>query len=241
LAETIKLTGLPPDRLMSQSIDVRDAAAMASFAGAVQEKYGHIDILINNAGMISRAESFMEMDEAHSRLVFEVNYWGVTNGCRAFAPYLAQRPEAALVTVASSMGVCGCPLHTSYCASKAAVISYIEVLRQELVGSKLALTLVLPGAAKTNLGRNILIEDEAKRQQAAQNFERFAKTKPEDVAAKIIKGIKRKQHTVTTGLDGTGLVWLTRHFPRTAHRLLNFAYRRTAEPGQFALLRKVFL
>jgi NAD(P)-dependent dehydrogenase (short-subunit alcohol dehydrogenase family) len=221
---------------VSHVLDVRDGAAMQAIADSVQERFGRIDIMINNAGMISRAESFLEMDEAHARLVFEVNYWGVNHGCRAFAPYLARQTEAALVNVASSMGACGCPLHSAYCASKAAVISYTEVLRQELRGSGIAVTVVLPGAAKTNLGRNIPIEDAARKEQAVKNFERFARTTPQTVADKIVRGIKAKRHSVTTGIDGTGLVWLTRHFPRTAHRTLNFAYRRSAEPSQFAVL-----
>ncbi len=233
LAET---AGMLPVAPMTRAVDVRDAEAMRAAAREVHLQHGQIDILINNAGMISRAESFLEMDEAHSRLVFDVNYWGVHNGCRAFAPFLAQQPHAALVNVASSMGACGCPLHSAYCASKAAVISYTEVVRQELRGSGIAITIVLPGAAKTNLGRNIPIDDQARKEQAVKNFERFAITAPEAVARKIIAGIKAKRHSVATGIDGVGLVWMTRHFPRMAHRAMNYAYRRSADPAQFALL-----
>jgi short-subunit dehydrogenase len=131
------------------------------------------------------------------------------------------------------MGACGCPLHSAYCASKAAVISYTEVLRQELRGSGIAVTVVLPGAAKTNLGRNIPIEDPARKEQAVKNFERFAITTPDTVARKIIAAIRAKRHSVATGIDGVGLVWMTRHFPRTAHRAMNYAYRRSADPAQF--------
>jgi len=239
IAETIKLIGKQAD-IMWQAIDVRDSGALIDFAAAVQQKYGHIDIMINNAGMISRAENFLEMDEAHSRLVFDVNYWGVNNGCRAFAPYLAKQPEAALVNVASSLGVFTCPLHTSYCASKAAVVAYTEVLRQELSGSRVAITLVLPGAAKTNLGQNILIDDAVKKRQAAENFERFAKTSPDKVAAKIIHGIKTKSRRVSTGLDGVGLIWFAKYFPATANKIMNFAYRRTGDAEQFIKLDKIF-
>jgi NADP-dependent 3-hydroxy acid dehydrogenase YdfG len=235
MAETISLAGLPADT-MAQEIDVRDGEAMSAFAQTVQDRYGHIDIMVNNAGMISRAESFLEMDEAHSKLIFDVNYWGVNHGCRAFAPFLARNKEAALVNVASSMGACGCPLHSSYCASKAAVISYSEVLRQELKDSSIAVTIVLPGAAKTNLGRNIPIDDAEKKQKAVANFERFAKTKPEDVAQKILKGIQGKKKRVSTGLDGTGLVWLAQYFPGLAHWAMNTAYRKSASPEQFAVL-----
>jgi NADP-dependent 3-hydroxy acid dehydrogenase YdfG len=230
LAQTAGLLSAAP---MARTVDVRDAEAMRAVAHEVHRQYQRIDIMINNAGMISRAESFLEMDEAHSRLVFDVNYWGVHNGCRAFAPFLAEQPQAALVNVASSMGVCGCPLHSAYCASKAAVISYTEVLRQELRGSGIAITIVLPGAAKTNLGRNIPIDDEARKERAVKNFERFAITSPETVARKIIAAIKAKRHSVATGLDGVGLVWMVRHFPRTAHRAMNYAYRRSADPAEF--------
>jgi NADP-dependent 3-hydroxy acid dehydrogenase YdfG len=238
MAETISLAGLPSDT-MAQEIDVRDGAAMSAFAQTVQDRYGHIDIMVNNAGMISRAESFLEMDEDHSKLIFDVNYWGVNHGCRAFAPFLARNHEAALVNVASSMGACGCPLHSSYCASKAAVISYSEVLRQELRDTSIAVTIVLPGAAKTNLGRNIPIDDAEKKQKAVANFERFAITKPEDVAKKIIRAIQGKKPRVSTGVDGVGLVWLVKYFPRVAHWAMNTAYRRSASAEQFAVLNSM--
>jgi short-subunit dehydrogenase len=137
------------------------------------------------------------------------------------------------------MGACGCPLHSSYCASKAAVISYSEVLRQELRDTSIAVTIVLPGAAKTNLGRNIPIDDAEKKQKAVANFERFAITKPEDVAKKIIRAIQGKKPRVSTGVDGVGLVWLVKYFPRVAHWAMNTAYRRSASAEQFAVLNSM--
>lgn len=217
-------------------LDVTDKAAWEDLAATLDTLYGGLDILINNAGVLSRAESFLELSEEHCRFVFEVNFWGMYHGCRTMIPLMAKRPEAHLVNLSSSLALIGTPMHTIYCASKAAVRNYTEVLREELAGTRIDVTLVFPGAAKTNLGRNVQHDDEKKREENALNFERFATTKPETVAAAIVGGIRHRKRVVMTGIDGKVLGIMSRFFPMGGYRLMAAAYRKTADAKLFAVL-----
>jgi NAD(P)-dependent dehydrogenase (short-subunit alcohol dehydrogenase family) len=236
LAETLALVQAQGGQASIQLLDIRDEQAFHAAADACIALHGKVDVLINNAGVLSRNVSFLEMDIAHQRFVFDVNFWGAVNGCRAFVPHLAMRQEAAVVNVSSSLAVCGAPFHSAYCASKAAILAYSEVMRVELAGSNIALTVVLPGAAKTNLGANVSAVSHEEAEKTAKNFNRFATTTPETVARRTIAGIKRGKARVKTGIDGKFTVFLGQLFPVTAHRLMGWAYRKVGDPAQYAFI-----
>ena len=236
LSETLTLVQAQGGQASTQLLDIRDEAGFQVAADACIARHGKVDVLINNAGVLSRNVSFLEMDVAHQRFVFDVNFWGMVNGCRAFIPHLAARQEAAVVNVASSLAVCGAPFHSAYCASKAAVLAYSEVMRVELARSSIVLTVVLPGAAKTNLGANVATVSNEEAEKTARNFNRFATTTPRTVASRTIDGIKRGKARVKTGADGKLSVLLGQMFPVAAHRMMGWAYRKVGDPTQYAFL-----
>jgi len=236
LAETLSMIEARGGRSSIYVLDIRDEQAFQMAAERCIELHGCVDVLINNAGVLSRNVSFLEMDVAHQRFVLDVNFWGMVNGCRAFVPLLAIRPQAALVNLASSLAVCGAPFHSAYCASKAAVLAYSEIMRVELARSPIRITAVLPGAAKTNLGANVASTSLEESEKTSKNFDRFATTTPEAVARQIIRGIKRGKARVKTGADGKALVLLGQLLPVTAHRLMGWTYRKIGDPAQFAYI-----
>lgn len=233
LKETASMLAKKGATFETHILDIRDANAFQRIADQCVEQYGGVDILINNAGVLSRNVSFLEMDLDHQRFVFEVNFWGMVHGVRAFVPHLAKRPQASIVNVASSLGVCGAPFHSAYCASKAAVVQYSEIIRVELSRSNIAVTIVMPGAAKTNLGANVAALSAEEGEKTAKNFEKFATTTPETVAAAIVNGIKKRKPRVVTGIDGKSTVALAGWFPTGAHRFMGWAYRKVGDPTQF--------
>lgn len=128
-------------RSRGQVVDVTDRAAVLAAA----EEAGTVDVLVNNAGVVS-GKRFLELSEADVRRTFEVNtlalYW-VTQG---FLPGMVRRDRGRVVTIASASGLIGVSRLTDYAASKWAAVGFDESLRVELAreGSRVATTVVCP-------------------------------------------------------------------------------------------------
>lgn len=131
-------------------VDVRDDDAMTALPGAVLEAHGSCHILINNAGVTS-AGAFEDETVDDLRWIIDINVWGVVNGCRAFLPHLRAEDEAHIVNLSSMVGLLGLPHNTAYSLTKGAVRAFSEGLRGELVGTKVGVTTVFPGAIRTNI------------------------------------------------------------------------------------------
>jgi NADP-dependent 3-hydroxy acid dehydrogenase YdfG len=233
LAETGRQLQALGKRFGTQVLDIRSREDWERAAAATEREFGGIDLLINNAGVLSRAESFLELDEAHCRFVIDVNFWGMFHGTRVVVPYLAKRPEAHVVNTSSSLALIGSPMHSVYCASKAAVSNFTAVVREELRGTNIGVTVVFPGASRTNLGRNVPADSASQRETNAKNFEKFATTPPEKVADKIIAAILHRRPVVVTGADGQALSFLQRAAPIWGARLMAAAYRKISDPKLF--------
>ena len=239
LADTAAALAGQGARFAAHKLDVRDVAQWAAAVDAVIAEFGRADVLVNNAGVMCRPESFLDVAEDHGRFIFDVNFWGMLHGMRAFAPHLARQREANIVNVASTLALIGTPMHGVYCASKAAVASITAVVRQELAGTSISVSTVFPGPSKTNLGANVPVDSEEKRRQNAANFEKFAFTPPEAVAKKIVSAIHRNRALVTTSPDGAFTQVMQRLTPVGGHALMNKVYRKVSDPVQFASLAKL--
>ena len=99
---------------------------------------------------------FNEVDQAQMDWLFNINFWGVVHGTRAFLPHLAQQPAAHIVNLSSIFGIIAPPGQTAYCAAKFAVRGFSESLRHELAmaNSPVRLSVVHPGGVATNIVRN---------------------------------------------------------------------------------------
>ncbi len=127
--------------------DVADLDAVEAAADAVAERFGHIDIWINNAfaGIFAR---FMDMTPEEYRRVTDVTYFGQVHGTRAALRHMLPRDAGTIVLVGSALAYRGIPLQSAYCAAKHALQGFQDSLRAELIeqDSKVALTMVqLPG------------------------------------------------------------------------------------------------
>jgi hypothetical protein len=236
LAESARLVKAGGGRCGTHILDIRSREAWQAMAAAVEREFGGIDVLVNNAGVMSRSESFLELPEDHCRLIFEVNFWGMYQGIQAVTPYLIKRPEAHIVNVASSLAMIGNTLVTIYCASKAAVASYTYVLREELRGTKINVTLVCPGVSRTNLGRNVPTDTKEQQEANTKNFEKIATVPPEKVAKAMMAAILKNRRMVATGADGFLFGLFQRISPALGYRLMGMVNRKFADPKLFARL-----
>lgn len=141
------------ERLFEVLMDVTNKDEVKTAASYVQEKFGSIDILINNAGygLFGALEDLQEDEIRHQ---MEVNFFGTVNVTKAFLPML-RKSRGKVFNFSSVFGFMGFPLTSLYCASKYAVEGLTESLRGELAPHGVQVCLIEPGGYRTNFGTNL--------------------------------------------------------------------------------------
>lgn len=128
--------------------DVRDAAAAELAVRTTTERFGGIDVLVNNAGVgVGAPIAELTGDEWHR--IIGTNLTGVFNCCKAAIPHLRRSGGGWIVNVSSLASKNPFPGGAAYCASKAAVNAFSEALMQELRFDNIRVTYVLPGSVAT--------------------------------------------------------------------------------------------
>ncbi len=148
LAEAIRVTGA---ECLVMEADVADEAQVRRFVEATVERFGRLDVLVNNAGYGVRGRVEDTPSEDYERLM-RVNYLGTVYGCRAAVPILRRQGRGVIVNVSSIVGHRSLPGGAAYAATKAAQISLTESLRAELRGSGIAACSVHPIGTETEFG-----------------------------------------------------------------------------------------
>jgi all-trans-retinol dehydrogenase (NAD+) len=162
--------------------DVSDRESVSEAAAQVLEECGPVDVLINNAGIVS-GQPVMEATDEGIQRTFAVNVLAHFWTTRAFLPAMAERNRGHIVTIASAGGLVAAPRLTDYSASKFAAVGFDEALRLELArdGLDIRTTVVCPFYVDTGMFEGVKT--------------RFSWLlpilEPEYVAAKIVKAIKK--------------------------------------------------
>jgi short-subunit dehydrogenase len=130
--------------------DVEDAEAMAEAGKLLASTFGHIDILIANAGT-GVTNSGTEFDAAKLSAVMNINVNGAANSVAAVLPGMLSRGTGQLVVISSLAAYRGLPKSAAYCASKAAVSAMFESLRLDLGPRGIDVTIIHPGFIRTPL------------------------------------------------------------------------------------------
>jgi butyryl-CoA dehydrogenase len=192
------------------------------FCNEVIDKYGHVDVLINNAGQtIGRMKTY-EISLKYWDLIMGINFWGALYCIKYFYPYLQKRPESHIVNISSIYSLMGAGNRGAYCASKFALRGLTESIIQETYNTSVGVTSVLPGAISTNIAVNSKgwkYPDEKKHAIEAQV--RIARTSPQKAADKIVKAIKGNKRRIIIGWDARLLDVLNRLFPVYSGKLLH--------------------
>jgi short-subunit dehydrogenase len=135
--------------------DVADRASVDAAAAAIEKRFGRVDLLIANAGIgLPPASKEKVLDAAAVDAVektFRVNFFGVVYAINAVLPGMLARGTGHIAAVSSLVAYHGLPRAGAYCASKAAVNSFLESLRLDLLNRNIAVTIVNPGFVDTPL------------------------------------------------------------------------------------------
>lgn len=143
---------LQGERVLSAVADVRDAEAVDRFAAAAVERFGRIDLWINNAGVLEPIAPLRDCDAEDVRRHIDINVLGVFHGSRAFVRHLRARGgEGVLVNVSSGAAHSPYAGWSAYCAGKAAVDMLSRCLAVEEEGTGLRVHAVAPGVIDTDM------------------------------------------------------------------------------------------
>jgi NAD(P)-dependent dehydrogenase (short-subunit alcohol dehydrogenase family) len=187
VADEIRATGA---RATACTVDVTDAEAVQTWADAVFDADGRVDVLYNNAG-IGAAGPAESMDAETWRRIIEVNLIGVANGVCAFGPrMLEQSGGGHIVNTASLAGLVAMPGLTAYAASKHGVVGLSESLNAEWEKEGVRVTAICPGIIDTPLTRTVELHGKAssQRDRVVKFYERFGAT-AEDVANAVVASL----------------------------------------------------
>src|SRR5207244_6256863 len=130
--------------------DVRDAKAMRAAANRLRQEFGHIDVMIANAGVGATTEA-TELEPRAVAELLSVNVIGAVNSVAAVLPEMVKRGSGQLVAISSLSAYRGLRKSAAYCASKASLSSFFESMRIDLLDSGVDVTIIHPGFIKTPL------------------------------------------------------------------------------------------
>ena len=217
LQETVVLAGEKGGALSTFVTDITDKQAVESLLEKVIGKLGHVDGIINNAGIIQPFVKLADLNYEKIDQVLKVNFYGTLYMIKTFLPHLLTRPEAHIVNTSSMGGFLPIPGQTIYGASKAAVKLLTEGLHSELSGTNVRVTVVFPGGVRTNIMSNSGLPDRMGYPSAkgAQNI-----LTAEKAAAMIIDGMEQNRYRVIAGKDARIMDYLYRLNPAYAAGLI---------------------
>jgi 3-oxoacyl-[acyl-carrier protein] reductase len=148
-AEVALGSSAPGAKLLTFTADVRDHLAVESVIEETVRRLGGLDILVNNAGVgwFGTVES-----ESHEdwRRVIDTNLTGIFNCCHAAIPHMRRRGEAYIINISSLAGKNVVTGGAGYCASKAGVNAFSEVLLQEVRHDGIRVSYICPGSVNTD-------------------------------------------------------------------------------------------
>lgn len=194
--------------------DVTDASLRSSIIERLQQDWGGLDVLVNNAG-ISAHNRFEHSSADVLRKIMDVNFFSAAELTRVSISLLKQGSDSLVVNVGSILGHRGIPYNSEYCGSKFALRGWSEAIRPELSSDGISLMLVSPGTTQTEFFEHLIVKDQSLPWAEQKGLP------PEQVAAQIIRGIQRRRYEIYPNWRGRVLVLLTRMAPWLLDRIMN--------------------
>jgi dehydrogenase/reductase SDR family member 7 len=205
--------------------DVTDEAAVSEAARSVLERFGKVDILYNNAGITQRAR-VADADLEVYRTMMDVNFFGPLMLTKAVLPSMLERESGHIVCTTSVAGKYGSPMRSGYNAAKHAAHGFFDSLREEVSGAGIDVTLIVPGAVRTNVSINALRGDGSRYDKMDPFLENGMP--PTDCARLILDAVNARKREV---LIADGVARRNVILKRWSPALLSWTTRRR-KPGR---------
>lgn len=166
--------GVGPDKLFAHVGDVAKEADVKAFVDGAYQHYGHIDILVPNAGTEGSWALIENVTTENFHTVFGVNVLGVLYMIKYGAPYLKAQKKGAIVVTSSNGALLGCEGMAVYCASKHAVQAIVKTAAAELGPHGIHVNSINPGAIDTDMMRRIEVNTFGDTKTSEEAYEAFA-------------------------------------------------------------------
>ena len=197
-------------------MDVTDYSALDENVNKVLQKFGKIDVLINNAGISQRGLT-VETDFEVDKKIMEINYFGNIALTKAVLPTMLKQGNGQIVPISSLVGIFGFPQRSAYSASKHAMHGFYETMMVEHYKDNLKINIICPGRIKTQISVNSLTKD----------GEQYGKMDPgqakgisaEKCAQIIIRSMRRNKRITVIGGQGKLMVFFKKFIPPLFYKI----------------------
>lgn len=190
--------------------DVAKKEDCDALVAAAVEKFGGIDVLINNAGISMRA-LFENAEVEVIEQLMQVNFFGTVYCTKAALPHIL-KSKGNIIGVSSIAGYRGLPGRTGYSASKFAMQGFLESLRTELLKKGVHVLVACPGFTSSNIRKTALTADGSKQGESPLNEQKIMSS--EEVADHIYNATVRRKRTIVLTSQGKLTVFLNKLFPK---------------------------
>jgi short-subunit dehydrogenase len=216
LQETFVLSG-ENSKLITRVVNIADKDSVFNFADEIISSLGHIDGVINNAGIIQPFIDLKDLTFEQIERVMNVNFYGTLYMTKAFLNHLLTRPEAHIVNIASMGGFFPFPGQSAYGASKAGIKIMTEGLYSELLDTNVHVSVAFPGGIATDIMKNSGVSD-----KSASDSDGNSKMllSPAGAASKIISGMEKNKYKFCVGKDSKLMNFMYSVNPGFATRLI---------------------
>jgi dehydrogenase/reductase SDR family protein 7B len=211
------LTRLPELDLMILPFDLGDISTASGLSAQIINKFGRIDILINNGGYSQRGEA-MDTGIEIDRQLMEVNYFSYVSLTKAVLPYMKRQKSGQVIVISSIAGKFGFFLRSSYSAAKHALHGFFDSLRLETEKYGIRTLIVCPGKIKTHISYNAVTSD-GKKHNAMDASHENAMT-PQECARQIIAAVRKNEEEIYVGGKEVLMVHIKRFFPSLFAKLV---------------------
>lgn len=200
--------------------DVSEKSEVEKMSKEVLNKFGTIDVLVNNAGFgIYGKVSDLTIEEIEAQM--STNYLGMVYFIKNFLPKMLEQKSGHIVNVASVAASFGLPGIASYCASKFAMLGFSEGLHHELKGSGVGITVVSPIMVRTNFFDHPSFETMPKYSSTALSAETVAKA--------VVKAANSSRLEIIVPPVVRGAVWAKQTFPYIINPIIGSAFKKQLE------------
>lgn len=212
------------DKFSYQLFDVSDRANWDNYLNYLNENNIKPDILINNAGILPKFDKFQHYSIEDIEKAMNINFYSAVYSMHALLPLLLESPAPAIINIDSSAALMSLAGTSVYSASKAALKSLTESMREELRG-KCYVGIVCPGFTKTDIFRNQSSSDEK-----AQKMLNMVSTSCDTMVKWIMNGIKKQHELMVFGMDAAFMNYFGRLLPVQGGRLFSAVMKMSKLP-----------
>jgi dehydrogenase/reductase SDR family member 7B len=195
--------------------DVSIEADNVDMVNKTIQKYGKIDVLINNAG-ISMRSMFEDCDLKVIKSVMDINFWGTVYATKYSLSHIKET-KGSIVGVSSIAGYRGLPVRSGYSASKFAVNGFLEALRTELLHTGVHVLTACPGFTASNIRIASLGSDGNSKGESMRDEGNMMSS--EEVADRILKAVKNRDRGMILTLQGKAIILINKLLPKWADKL----------------------